>query len=83
MEFNGPSLSHTGPPARYEFYALAWTHPDHNAKFRQYYLDEPGDLPTFVVRIDENDAREEQVEGLEGLENLVDCVNEAKEKPYC
>ena len=51
VELDIPSMGTVTAPDSFTSYALIWIHPDHNAEFCHYYLEKPGDLPNFYVRI--------------------------------
>ena len=60
-------------------YTLVWIHPDHNAEFCHYYLEKPGDLPNFYVRIHSPDAPDKQVDDLNSVEDLLDWLEGVQE----
>lgn len=78
VEFLIPSLSKTEGSDHYTFYTLVWIHPDRNAEFCHYYLEKPGDLPNFYVRID-TDKGDDRVEDLDALDDLIDWLSSQQE----
>ncbi len=79
VELDIPSMGTVTAPDSFTSYTLIWIHPDHNAEFCHYYLEKPGDLPNFYVRIHSPNARDDQVEDLKSVEDLVDWLEGVQE----
>jgi hypothetical protein len=79
VEFDIPSLGYAESDGRYALYCLVWINPERNAEFCHSYLETPGDLPNFYVRIDTDHSRDDQVDDLESVDDLVDWLEEKQE----
>ena len=80
VELDIPALWTSASSDSFTSYTLIWIHPDHNAEFCHYYMESPGDLPNFYVRIHAPDSPEEQVEDLNTVDDLTDWLHQIQAK---
>jgi hypothetical protein len=80
VEFDVPGLTETSRKGdQYKHHTLVWIRPDGNAEECHYYLETPGDLPNFYVRIDTENG-DDLVDDLDTLDDLLAWLDEAREE---
>jgi len=79
VEFHIPSKRSVDAQGRITAYSVTWIHPDHNAEFCHYYVDEPGDQPNFYVERQNSEAASEPVDDLDEVDDLVACLESMRE----
>jgi hypothetical protein len=76
VEFHIPSRVTVDHRKRITAYRIVWIHPAHNAEFCHYYLETPGDLPNFYVKVESSDGPAEEIDDLETADDLAYWLEE-------
>lgn len=75
VKYHIPSRRVEDIKGRITSYCLIWIHPDFNAEYCHYYLDQPGDLPNFFVEANNSELGSETIPDIDTIDDLVDWLD--------